>query len=60
MLLLFTSFGLALQLYFQIEPEGGLEAVKLKALIDLFDEIVEEPLFNQLRYFSEAESLKMC
>lgn len=60
MLLLFTSFGLALQLYFQIEPEAGVEAVKLKALIDLFDEIVEEPLFNQLRYFSEAESLKMC
>ncbi|KAG4155994.1 hypothetical protein ERO13_D03G145400v2 [Gossypium hirsutum] len=38
-----------LELYFQIEPEGEVEAVKLKALIDLFDEIVEEPLFNQLR-----------
>ncbi|KAK8509942.1 hypothetical protein V6N13_118488 [Hibiscus sabdariffa] len=38
-----------LELYFQIEPEVGEEAVKLKALIDLFDEIVEEPLFNQLR-----------
>ncbi|PPS07924.1 hypothetical protein GOBAR_AA12719 [Gossypium barbadense] len=38
-----------LELYFQIEPEAGVEAVKLKALIDLFDEIVEEPLFNQLR-----------
>ncbi|XVE58917.1 hypothetical protein DITRI_Ditri05aG0001400 [Diplodiscus trichospermus] len=38
-----------LELYFQIEPEVGVEAVKLKALIDLFDEIVEEPLFNQLR-----------
>ncbi|XP_050216582.1 nardilysin-like isoform X2 [Mercurialis annua] len=38
-----------IELYFQIEPETGLESVKLKALIDLFDEIVEEPLFNQLR-----------
>ncbi|XVF46119.1 hypothetical protein PTKIN_Ptkin03bG0001100 [Pterospermum kingtungense] len=38
-----------LELYFQIEPEVGVEAVKLRALIDLFDEIVEEPLFNQLR-----------
>ncbi|GKV20787.1 hypothetical protein SLEP1_g30857 [Rubroshorea leprosula] len=37
------------ELYFQIEPDMGAEAVKLKALIDLFDEIVEEPLFNQLR-----------
>ncbi|GLT80672.1 hypothetical protein SLA2020_520990 [Shorea laevis] len=37
------------ELYFQIEPDVGAEAVKLKALIDLFDEIVEEPLFNQLR-----------
>lgn len=39
----------ALQLYFQIEQEIGMESIKLKALLDLFDEIVEEPLFNQLR-----------
>ncbi|XAR60816.1 Insulysin [Bertholletia excelsa] len=38
-----------LELYFQIEPEGGSETTKLKALADLFDEIVEEPVFNQLR-----------
>ncbi|GFZ19968.1 insulinase (Peptidase family M16) family protein [Actinidia rufa] len=38
------------ELYFQIEPEVGPELTKLKALVDLFDEIVEEPLFNQLRY----------
>lgn len=38
------------QLYFQIEPEEGTTLTKLKALTDLFDEIVEEPLFNQLRY----------
>ncbi|KAL2470900.1 Insulinase (Peptidase family M16) family protein [Abeliophyllum distichum] len=37
------------ELYFQIEPEVGTDLVKLKALTDLFDEIVEEPLFNQLR-----------
>ena len=39
----------ALQLYFQIEQDIGMESIKLKALLDLFDEIVEEPLFNQLR-----------
>ncbi|KAG5514987.1 hypothetical protein RHGRI_036132 [Rhododendron griersonianum] len=38
-----------LELYFQIEPEVGPVITKLKALSDLFDEIVEEPLFNQLR-----------
>ncbi|KDP45687.1 hypothetical protein JCGZ_17294 [Jatropha curcas] len=37
------------ELYFQIEPETESKSIKLKALIDLFDEIVEEPLFNQLR-----------
>ncbi|KAL3653227.1 hypothetical protein CASFOL_002908 [Castilleja foliolosa] len=37
------------ELYFQIEPEEGAYLVKLKALTDLFDEIIEEPLFNQLR-----------
>ncbi|KAL6576257.1 hypothetical protein OROHE_000038 [Orobanche hederae] len=37
------------ELYFQIEPEEGTELTKLKALMDLFNEIVEEPLFNQLR-----------
>ncbi|KAJ7964315.1 Insulin-degrading enzyme [Quillaja saponaria] len=38
-----------IELYFQIEPEVGMETTKLKALIDLFDEIVEEPFFNKLR-----------
>ncbi|XP_051113236.1 nardilysin-like isoform X2 [Andrographis paniculata] len=36
------------ELYFQIEQEGE-NPTKLKALMDLFHEIVEEPLFNQLR-----------
>ncbi|KAK9939653.1 hypothetical protein M0R45_016343 [Rubus argutus] len=38
-----------IELYFQIEREVGIESTRLRALIDLFDEIVEEPLFNQLR-----------
>ncbi|KAK7301570.1 hypothetical protein RJT34_12437 [Clitoria ternatea] len=37
------------ELYFQIEQDIGVESIKLKALIDLFDEIIEEPFFNQLR-----------
>ncbi|OWM66636.1 hypothetical protein CDL15_Pgr010287 [Punica granatum] len=37
------------ELYFQIGPEFGEESIRMKALIDLFDEIVEEPAFNQLR-----------
>ncbi|KAL3829021.1 hypothetical protein ACJIZ3_017823 [Penstemon smallii] len=37
------------ELYFQIEPEEGTKLIRLKTLTDLFDEIVEEPLFNQLR-----------
>ncbi|KAH9716778.1 nardilysin-like [Citrus sinensis] len=38
-----------IELYFQIEQEKGMELTRLKALIDLFDEILEEPFFNQLR-----------
>ncbi|MBA0708114.1 hypothetical protein Golax_020100, partial [Gossypium laxum] len=49
-----------LELYFQIEPEGEVEAVKLKALIDLFDEIVEEPLFNQLRTKEQLGYVVQC
>ncbi|XP_016452343.2 nardilysin-like isoform X3 [Nicotiana tabacum] len=37
------------ELYFQIEPEEDTSLIKLKAVTDLFDEFVEEPLFNQLR-----------
>lgn len=47
---------LCLQLYFQIEPEEGTALIKLKAVIDLFDELVEEPLFNQLRYNETVHS----
>ncbi|KAM6578444.1 hypothetical protein CsatB_030281 [Cannabis sativa] len=38
-----------IELYFQIEQDMGMDSVRLKTLVDLFDEIVEEPLFNQLR-----------
>lgn len=48
---------LFMQLYFQIEEDLGLGSTKLKALIDLFDEIVEEPLFNQLRWQSDARNI---
>lgn len=37
-----------LQLYYQIEPEEA-QSTRMKALLDLFHEIIEEPLFNQLR-----------
>lgn len=37
------------ELYYQIEPEVASSLPKSKALVDLLDEIVEEPLFNQLR-----------
>ncbi|MCL7024740.1 hypothetical protein MKW94_013598 [Papaver nudicaule] len=37
------------ELYFQIEQDIGTEATKLRALADLFDDIIEEPLFDQLR-----------
>ncbi|PIA31419.1 hypothetical protein AQUCO_04900014v1 [Aquilegia coerulea] len=37
------------QVYFQIEVDTGQEATKLGALADLFEDIVQEPLFDQLR-----------
>ncbi|XP_056847998.1 nardilysin-like isoform X2 [Raphanus sativus] len=36
------------QLYYQIEPEEA-KSTRMKAVVDLFSEIIEEPLFNQLR-----------
>ncbi|GJW35857.1 insulinase family protein [Tanacetum coccineum] len=37
------------ELYYQIEPEVDSNLAKSKALVDLLDEIVQEPFFNQLR-----------
>ncbi|CAN8295237.1 unnamed protein product [Cochlearia groenlandica] len=36
------------ELYYQIEPEEA-QSTRMKAMLDLFHEIIEEPLFNQLR-----------
>ncbi|WZZ19434.1 hypothetical protein YC2023_112523 [Brassica napus] len=36
------------ELYYQIEPEEA-QSTKMKAMLDLFHEIIEEPLFSQLR-----------
>ncbi|KAM1341394.1 hypothetical protein ACFX2F_005852 [Malus domestica] len=49
-----------IELYFQIEQEAGIESVRLKSLIDLFDEIVEEPLFNQLRTKEQLGYVVQC
>ncbi|KAK8921222.1 Zinc-metallopeptidase, peroxisomal [Platanthera zijinensis] len=37
------------ELYFQIEQDNGLKATRLRAVTDLFSNIVEEPCFDQLR-----------
>ncbi|XP_020276491.1 nardilysin-like isoform X4 [Asparagus officinalis] len=37
------------ELYFQIEQDKGRETTRLRAITDLFSNIVEEPCFNQLR-----------
>ncbi|XP_009119011.1 nardilysin-like isoform X2 [Brassica rapa] len=36
------------ELYYQIEPEEA-QSTRMKAMLDLFHEIIGEPLFNQLR-----------
>ncbi|KAM2313835.1 hypothetical protein ACFX1S_026936 [Malus domestica] len=48
-----------IELYFQVEQEAGIESIRLKALIDLFDEIVE-PLFNQLRMKEQLGYVVEC
>lgn len=37
------------ELYFQIEQDKGSQATQLRAVTDLFSNIIEEPFFNQLR-----------
>lgn len=48
------------ELYFQIEPEAGNDPTKLKAFLDLFQEIVGEPLFNQLRTKEQLGYVVQC
>lgn len=37
------------ELYYQFEQDNGVNSIRLKGFSDLFDEVVQEPLFNQLR-----------
>ncbi|KAK9153408.1 hypothetical protein Sjap_000888 [Stephania japonica] len=37
------------QVYYQIEQDFGVDSTRWRSLADLFSDIVEEPLFNQLR-----------
>lgn len=46
---LMPSSGFVLQLYYQIEQENVGDSLKQKGFSDLFDEVVQEPFFNQLR-----------
>ncbi|PRQ34797.1 putative insulysin [Rosa chinensis] len=48
------------ELYFQIEQAVKSESVRLKVLIDLFQEIVQEPLFNQLRTKEQLGYVVLC
>ncbi|KAL0732416.1 hypothetical protein Bca4012_008625 [Brassica carinata] len=47
------------ELYYQIEPEEA-QSTKMKAMLDLFHEIVEEPLFNQLRTKEQLGYVVKC
>ena len=44
-----TLVRLFMQLYFQLEQDVGIKSIEFRALIDLFHQIVKEPLFNQLK-----------
>ncbi|PIA59677.1 hypothetical protein AQUCO_00400519v1 [Aquilegia coerulea] len=48
------------ELYFQIEVDTGLESTKLRALTDLFEEIVHEPFFDQLRTKEQLGYVVQC
>lgn len=48
------------QLYYQIEQENAVDSLKQKSFSDLFDEIVEEPFYNQLRYGSLGTVNELC
>ncbi|KAF8397117.1 hypothetical protein HHK36_016024 [Tetracentron sinense] len=48
------------ELYFQIEQDMGIGSTKLRALADLFDDIVQEPLFNQLRTKEQLGYVVQC
>uniref|UniRef100_UPI0005CAB675 insulin-degrading enzyme-like n=1 Tax=Fragaria vesca subsp. vesca TaxID=101020 RepID=UPI0005CAB675 len=49
-----------LQLYFQIEQAMRSESIRLKLLVDLFHEIVQEPFFDQLRTKEQLGYVVLC
>ena len=51
-------YAYSCQVYFPIEQDVGKEATRLRAISDLFSNIIEEPCFDQLRY--EYHSLESC
>ncbi|KAL5720801.1 nardilysin [Ranunculus cassubicifolius] len=46
--------------YFQIEQDIGPESNKLRTLADLFDDIINEPLFDQLRTKEQLGYVVQC
>ncbi|CAH8339714.1 unnamed protein product [Eruca vesicaria subsp. sativa] len=47
------------ELYYQIEPEET-QSTRMKAMLDLFNEIIGEPLFNQLRTKEQLGYVVRC
>ncbi|XP_078435815.1 insulinase (Peptidase family M16) family protein [Wolffia australiana] len=37
------------ELYFQVEQDEGVQSTRMRAIVDLFSDIINEPYFNQLR-----------
>ncbi|CAO2840084.1 unnamed protein product [Amaranthus hypochondriacus] len=48
------------ELYYQIEQESVADVFSLKGFADLFDEIVQEPFFNQLRTKEQLGYVVQC
>ena len=36
-------------MYFQLEKDLGQESLRIRSLMDLFEQMIQEPCFNQLR-----------
>jgi nardilysin len=36
-------------MYFQVEQDFGKESIRMRCIIDLFEQMIQEPCFNQLR-----------
>ncbi|PRQ34785.1 putative insulysin [Rosa chinensis] len=55
-----TETNSVIQLCFQIERAVGIDSTRLRALIDLFDEIIDEPLYDQLRTKEQLGYVVQC